>query len=304
MTNPLSIDLLTASQPHLLASTLIAALDQGRPVLLNEMDYMNLVCVLEGAVYESGGEAVFYLDDWLESGLKVLRPRAPDSTTLDNPLAAVAILDRALADGLVRRVTVNRSLDGWKYLWRDAPSTGGYGITFSPDVDSAIYEECLQREHELLTLPVHRDHVRRLASFGSVPSFVEGCIQDSPQNCLGSLLVDSSDMVTSHRALYRWLRNEFFVPLRPKDLRRTNVFADAVAVDTAHTSVRDVLTLLDRHREWSVYRKLDERIEARKSGSGEIVVYAMEQVAGLVAAPLAWVVKLGSFVAKQLRAPR
>ena len=324
---PLSIDLYTASQPNILACILVLALDQQRRVAFNKLDFMNLTCILKGVEWESGSDAFVLVDEWLDNGLKHLRPLLNDKITLDNPLAAVALLERAHTDGIVDILPESRVIDGNEYFSPPTP----YILEIreelrrrNPDPDDPKqlhrwvfpvgdptgpdrYTLMAQLEHRatLFKLDISQEFLKRFPSpHFTFDVFIRHVVKDSFLHSLGATLVDKADITTANSAYYEWLRDELFVPLDVQALRRTSVLADAVSVDAQHTTVYDVLKVLERHREWSTFRKLEERIEARQSAAGDLVVYGIEEAAGLIGPPLTWLVKLGSFLVRKLRRPR
>jgi len=318
----LSTDLYTAAQPNMLACVLVVALDQERRLAFNKLDFMNLTCILEGVVWESGSDAFILVDEWLDNGLRQLRPLVNDRLTLDNPLAAFALLDRAHDEGLIEILPETRTIDGEEYFSPPTPYVLKIRDRYrrkipTPDPKQAHrwihpvgdptgpdHETLMARmEHRasLFRLEIPQQFVER---FSCIPSFTSSVVKDSFLHSLGATLVDKADIATASPTYYRWLQNELFVPLDIETLRSRSVLADAVNVNAAHTTVYDVMKVVERHREWTTFRKLEERIEARRSRAGELVVYGIEEAAGLIGPPLTWLVKLGSFLTRMLRRPK
>ena len=318
---PLSIDLFTAAQPHLLACTLVHALDRQGTVALNKLDYMNLTCVLEGVVYESASDAYMLVDEWLESGLANLTKGSSDRLTLDNPLSAVLLLQAAEREGLLCVVPESRGIDGIEYFLPPSPyvqQLRRQSLRKNPDRHDPkellrglfpVYDPTAASAESRLVQLERMAAVRRLSVpkpfttlFPKTPEFFTRlAVADSFFRSLGASIRDGADLLTAHRPFYRWLRNELFVPLNFKRIRRISVFTEAISVAASATTVYDVRTLLEHQREWSSYRKLNERIESRQSGVATLAVYALEEIAGAFGIPLVWLVKLGSFIAKTLR---
>jgi hypothetical protein len=288
---PISVDLYTAGQPAMLASALVIAAERGRQLAINDFDLMNLTLMLQGIVYESSSDAYYNVEQWLEDGLRDLRPLIGDRLTLDNALSSVALLEGAQRVGLaIVTSSADLYLDAHLYLSRGFLAAG-----LPVRVGEKAFQAYIKRVGSYGRIPVGG---RFVSSFKD-PTMWSSNVSDSFMRCLGAAIRGDTDLLTAQKRYYKALRQELLVPLRLQKLTRTSLFGGAVGADPRQTTVKDVFTVLERHEEWATLLKLHERIESKRSAS-ELMVYGIEEIVGTFGRPFVWLVKLGAFLAKKL----